>query len=248
MRCEQTAPLNAALALAARTGWKLFPTLGKVPATSHGFKDASSDPTTLVRRFADAPGADGFAVACGMSGLAVVDTDVKTGLDGRDSLRDAGLDWTSADTVRALTPRGGEHAFFSGVVPSRIAALPGVDIKSEGGYVVLPPAPGREWIADASPLDVGLAPVPKWLIELAGAKKSGKAAPEWLEAIAGYVHEGARNNTAASIAGHLLRRKVDSKLVRLLVVAWARSFCDPPLEDREALRVVKSIAEREARS
>jgi hypothetical protein len=237
--------LKPARALITATSWHIFPTFGKVPSTPRGFKDATNDPARVAQLFAAAPDADGFAVACGLSGLAVLDADVKDGIDGRDSLRDAGLDWTSADTVRAHTPRGGEHAFFAGVVPSRIGALVGVDLKSDGGYVVLPPAPGRGWIADASPFDLKCAPVPRWLVDLAAASASGKTLPGWMDAVAGYVHEGARNETAASIAGHLLKRRVDPKLVGVLVVAWSRSFCDPPLEDREALRVVRSIAARQ---
>lgn len=69
--------------------------------------------------------------------------------------------------------------------------------------------------------------------------------PLWAEAALGIVEEGGRNGTAASIAGHLLRRKVDSRLAFVLLAAWGRSFCDPPLSDRESLAVFKSIARRE---
>jgi putative DNA primase/helicase len=235
---------EAAVRLSTVTGWRLFPVLGKVPATPHGFFDATADGDGLLSLFAARPDADGVAVACGLSGLAVLDVDRKGPLDGRDSLREAGVPWLSCETVRATTPRGGEHAVFSGTLPSRTGVLPGVDIKSMGGYVVLPPSPGRTWEAFASPWDLEPTPVPSWLITLAGAKNP--AGPrKWEDAIAGYVGEGARNATAASIAGHLLTRGVEAKLAALLVVAWARSFCDPPLEDREALGVVRSIAKRE---
>jgi hypothetical protein len=235
---------EAAAALATKTGWKLFPVIGKVPATPRGFYDATEDENPLLSLFAARPDADGFAVACGPSGLAILDVDRTGQLDGRDSLRDAGIPWLNRETIRATTPRGGEHAFFAGVLPSRTGVLPGVDLKSVGGYVVLPPSPGRMWQSDASPWELQPIRVPTWLVRLAGAR--GEAGPRrWEDAIAGYVGEGARNVTAASIAGHLLTRRVEPKLAALLVVAWARSFCDPPLEDREALGVVRSIAKRE---
>lgn len=235
---------DAAIELAEETGWKLFPCVGKAPATTHGFHDATEDSDGLTSLFDARPDADGFAVACGLSGLAVLDLDVTDGLDGRDALRDAGVPWQDAETIRATTPRGGEHALFAGVLPSRTGVLPGVDIKSAGGYVVLPPARGRAWHPDASPWDLRPTPAPAWLSRLGGIR--GEAGPrKWEDAIAGYVGEGARNVTAASIAGHLLRRRVEPKLAALLVVSWGRSFCDPPLDDREALRVFRSIASRE---
>jgi Bifunctional DNA primase/polymerase, N-terminal/Primase C terminal 1 (PriCT-1) len=235
---------EAAVALAVRTGWRLFPVNGKAPATQHGFLDATASPDELHSLFSARPDADGMAVACGTSGLAVLDVDVKAGADGRDSLREAELPWLGVETVRATTPSGGEHCFFTGSLPSRTGILLGVDIKSVGGYVVLPEAGGRTWLADASPWDIRPVPVPAWLVRLAGAgRQSGPR--KWEDAVAGYVGEGARNVTAASIAGHLLTRGVEPKLAALLVVAWARSFCDPPLEDREALGVVRSIVKRE---
>ena len=236
-------PLEAARDLLTRTGWFLFPTIGKVPATEHGFHDATNDPGRLCILFAARPNADGFAIDCGRSNLVVLDVDTKPGLDGRDTLRDAGIPWLEAETPRASTPRGGEHVLFAGTVPSRIGVLPGVDVKGVGGYVVLPPAPGRSWLADASPWDLSPVPAPAWLLGLAGPARAG--APRWADAALGIVEEGERNQTAASIAGHLLRRKVDPKLAFVLLAAWGRSFCDPPLTDRESLTVFRSIAKRE---
>lgn len=245
-----SAPLLAeALKLTERTGWHLFPVRGKAPAISaenggHGLHDATADPAALARLFDRAPDADGFAVNCGASGIIVLDCDVKPGIDGRDSLRDAGLPWTADETPRALTPRGGEHAFFAGRMPSRTAVLEGVDVKSEGGYVVLPPSPGRVWQAEASPWDVSPSLAPVWLLGLSGPK--GGAPPRaWLQAAEDYVREGRRNVTAASIAGHLLARQVDPRLAAVLVVAWGRTFCTPPLSDLEIAGVFASIFKRE---
>jgi putative DNA primase/helicase len=238
-------PLAGARQLAGRTRWLLFPTRDKAPAISaanggHGLNDATADPGELARLFHLAPDADGSGVNCGASNLIVLDVDTKPGLDGRDSLRDAGLPWLEADTPRASTPRGGEHVFFSGTLPSRIGVLPGVDVKGTGGYVVLPPAPGRAWLADASPWDLSPVPVPAWLLRLAGPS-TGAGSPRWAAALEDYVSEGRRNDTAASIAGKLVYHGVPDRLVILLVLAWTRSFCRPALPDSEALVIVKSI-------
>jgi hypothetical protein len=238
-------PLEAAGDLLARTGWYLFPTIGKVPATEHGFHDATNDPGRLCILFAARPDADGFAVDCGRSNLVVLDVDCRPGLDGRDSLRDAGHPWLEANTPRASTPRGGEHVFFTGSLPSRIGALLGVDIKSLGGYVVLPPALGRSWLADASPWVLPPVPATLWLLVLAGPPSGGS--PRWAAALEDYVSEGHRNDTAASIAGKLVYHRVPDRLVVLLTLAWSRSFCRPPLPDREALVIVRSVLKKGTR-
>jgi putative DNA primase/helicase len=238
--------VSGSVDLLARTGWYLFPTINKIPATEHGFHDATNDPEALRRLFAARPDADGSAVDCGRSNLVVLDVDTKPGLDGRDSLRDAGIPWLEADTPRASTPRGGEHVFFAGSLPSRIGVLPGVDVKSQLGYVVVPPAPGRAWLADASPWDLSPVPVPEWLLRLAGQREAGTA-KAWKLAVGEIVEEGRRNVTCTSIAGLLVGRQVPPQLAFWLLTAWARTYCEPPLSDRDVETVLLSVLRLEAR-
>ncbi|MBK6407861.1 MAG: bifunctional DNA primase/polymerase, partial [Holophagales bacterium] len=163
-----------------------------------------------------APQADGFGVNCGASGLVVLDCDVKPGIDGRDTLRDAGLPWLADETPRAHPLEAGTYVLRR-PRPSRMGVLEAVDIKSEGG-VVLPPAPGRVWQAEASPWDVSpsLAPCGSW-----GSPRARVGLPKaWLQTVSDYVKEGKRNVTAASIAGHLLARGVDPRLAAVLLIAW----------------------------
>ena len=239
--------IDVALDTSARTGWHLFPVAGKFPAIAGGagLNDATNDPDRLSSLFAAATNADGLAVDCGRSNLVVLDVDTKPGLDGRDTLRDAGHPWLEPDTPRASTPRGGEHVFFAGTLPSRIGVLPGVDVKGVGGYVVLPPAPGRSWLADASPWDLSPVPVPAWLLRLAAPPRAGT--PRWEAALEDYVSEGHRNDTAFSIARELVCRGVPDRLVVLLTLSWCRAFCRPPLTDSEALPAVRSAIKRGAR-
>lgn len=193
--------LEAALALVARTGWPVFPTAGKMPAIEggNGLYDATADPDALRALFARAPRADGFGVNGGAAGITVLDPDVKNGIDGRETLREAGLPYLEDTTPRALTPGGGSHVFYAGTVPSRNGVLPNVDIKSVGGYVILPPAPGRLWEADASPWDVPLAPVPDWLRKLAERKESDRKNDD-------HPADELHDNDAAGLAMRLVSR------------------------------------------
>lgn len=246
-----TAVLDAALALQEQTGWALFPTSGKLPAIGggNGHHDATADPRRLAELFGLAPRADGFAVNCGAAGIAVLDLDVTPAVDGRDTAREAGIPYLEVDTVRALTPRGGSHVLFCGVIPSRIGVLPGVDVKSAGGYVVLPPAPGRTWEADASPWDATLARVPSWLVELAQEWRSSAriSTSEWDGLLGDTVPEGRRHTVLRALAGHLYRRFVDPAVVRALVESFNVARCRPPQPAAAVDRLLEDLAVRELR-
>jgi hypothetical protein len=78
------------------------------------------------------------------------------------------------DAPRSRTGTGGAHIFFraTGRTQSRSgafgAAYPGVDVKGEGGYVILPPSNHIEgtYVWRVRPDEVELPPWPGWLLEL----------------------------------------------------------------------------------
>jgi hypothetical protein len=157
------------LGYAAR-GWYVFPLKpkSKEPATRRGFYDATINPAKLERWFAR-----GFPYNVGirtglLSGVMVVDVD---GTDGKTSLHRLWREYGPLPkTLASRTHRGG-HLWFAIDVPipsstKRIA--PGIHIRANGGYVVVPPSihPNGtvyEWIDYSVPV----APAPDWLITLA---------------------------------------------------------------------------------
>lgn len=142
----------------------------KRPLTENGFHDAVTDPDEARRMFRR-PGAAMIAVPTGtISGLAVVDLDVKEGRFGLEWL--AANEWRIPPTRRHSTVSGGLHLVFrypegrsigSGVGgKGRFRALPaGVDVRGNGGYVIAPPSPGYA-VQDATMP----AEMPAWLIDL----------------------------------------------------------------------------------
>jgi hypothetical protein len=100
------------------------------------------------------------------SGVVVLDVDVDDGgLDSLAKLERAGT--PAPKTARACTGGGGIHIFFRNPRGTEIrnsAGLlgPGLDVRGEGGYVVVPPSRTRglyRWV-DTSPLAEAT-----WLIE-----------------------------------------------------------------------------------
>lgn len=135
-------PLDRLLALAGR-GYHVFPleVNGKRPIPgSHGVNDATTDPDRITAWYNQHPSCN-WGLACGPSGLLVVDLDIKSGHDGITNWNEAA---TAADpdrlpTAKVETPSGGLHLYYKGSGPSTASKIaPGIDTRGEGGYVLLP--------------------------------------------------------------------------------------------------------------
>lgn len=122
----------------AKLGYRVFPVgEDRAPRTANGCYDATTDPDQIREWWRKMPSA-GVGIATG-DGLVVVDLDVKNGKDGiAEFTRWAaanGIDWRATTD----TPSGGQHVYFR--TPDDYTntvgkVLPGVDVRSAGGYVV----------------------------------------------------------------------------------------------------------------
>src|SRR5262249_11307740 len=82
---------TAGIAYAERFGWYIFPVnRDKVPLTPHGFRDATRDPATLKEWARRWPGALVGLATGEISGVVVLDVDVKAGRYGWDALGELG--------------------------------------------------------------------------------------------------------------------------------------------------------------
>jgi hypothetical protein len=137
------ATLRQALAYAAR-GWPVFPCQPgqKIPATAHGYRDATTDEQQITAWFGHGQ-RQNLAIATGRPGPDVLDVDqhgpAGNGFGAFAKLRSAGLLDGAAAYVR--TPAGGMHACFTGS-DQHNGRLPGhhLDFRSQGGYVLAPPS------------------------------------------------------------------------------------------------------------
>ena len=148
----------------------------KIPLRdTHGCLDATTDPDETRARWRDPPPSANIGVATGRrSGIWVLDVD--THHDGDNSLAKIEVDHGPLPlTVEASTPRGGRHLYWRWNVEdpeirnSAGRVGPGLDVRGEGGFVVVPPsmlADGRgyHWIKNGAR---AFTTAPAWLVNLA---------------------------------------------------------------------------------
>ena len=164
----------------ARCGWKVFPlhsigpdgrctcgkahpdgkSAGKHPLSSHGFKDATTDPRTIERWWARWPWANiGIATGKASGGLVVLDPNGAEGMAELIALTEKHR--TLPETLTSQTGNG-LHILFQGD-GIKSSASGKLHVRGENGYIVAPPSKhvnGRlyGWIKFGP-----IAPLPAWL-------------------------------------------------------------------------------------
>ncbi len=243
--------LRAALQLAERGLW-VFPCRphDKRPATTHGVKDATTDPGVIERWWRQGPNFN-IGIATGaVSKILVIDVD---DLDAEAELRKLeSLHCALPATVETVTARG-RHLFFKwperDIRNSASKLAPGIDVRANGGYVVAPPSLhpcGRRycWSVDSAN---AFAELPDWLLDMiiAPAIGSTSGASAWQDLIRDGIGQGRRNDTIARLIGHLLFRRIEPLMALELALAFNEARCRPPLPRAEVVAVINSIAARE---
>ncbi len=210
---------------------------------------ATTNPETIRKWWASTPDANiGGAVP---QGYILLDVD---GAEGRASIAGRHL----PHTITATTPREdtGHHYWLrlpEGVTATNRTILPGVDVKTAGGYAVLPPSihpdtGGRyQWADLCAPGEVDVADAPVWLVELLTTKRDRDTAGIGRSDIdaaglADEILEGVRNVTLFHHACRLRGRGADADtLLEVLLIANAER-CRPALPEREVQTIAASAA------
>jgi hypothetical protein len=238
--------LDAALAYAA-SGWPVFPVHsivsghctcgnpscehpGKHPRTAHGLDDASTDEQSILDWWRQWP-ASNIGLAAGAGGLTVIDVDVKDGLEHLGELE-------LTTTRTAKSGGGGFHFYYQGATKAH-NVLPGVHMKSIGGYVIAPPSlhvsgGTYQWVNEDAPI----VPVPSMFCN----GKSEQAIPDhviqpdakqWVaELLSADCPEGQRDTVLTRLAGYF--RNILPPAVTLSIMAvWNAEHCQPPLSLRQ---------------
>lgn len=151
--------------------------------TCHGFYAATNDPITFEQQMTNNPDATSIGQATGRaSGVFVFEYDPKNGGDAtyRSLVEQHGELVTQTDR----SPSGGMHFVFQCpedmIIDSysgKGALWPGIDIKGERGYRLMPPSqPDPHKPAYTRVNDIEPQPAPEWLLETIRKKVAHKAA------------------------------------------------------------------------
>jgi len=147
--------LENALRYATELNWHVFPTRevesapfedkngkirtlrAKAPYRMGGLNIATTDRNQILDWWRKTPQA-GIGINCGKSKLVVIDIDTKNGRVGFDNWMKISL--SDAEALHAMTPSGGMHVVYSGLVHTRANSAAGIDVRSIGGYIVASPS------------------------------------------------------------------------------------------------------------
>ena len=198
LAADRAVLLDSALTL-ARAGMYVFPLKPgtKAPALHQGWEErASTDPEKIRRCWSQGP--YNIGVACGPSGLLVVDCDtpkpetppppppfdvdgVNEGADVLVMLAERYAEPFPLDAYTVHTGRGGMHLYFRQPEGGPLRNTAGklgwlIDTRGNGGYVVGPGSivDGKPYRAFGEP---HAKPLPGWLARLLTAPKQRPAAP-----------------------------------------------------------------------
>ncbi|MCX6715675.1 MAG: bifunctional DNA primase/polymerase [Candidatus Taylorbacteria bacterium] len=243
---------------------------GKHPRTPHGYKDGTTDVEKIRKYWTKFPYANIGCATGQVSKIVVLDLDTKHGNSVQVMMKKmSSLGFNIPATASARTgeylqdKERGAHFFFncSGVPIESVTnilenvGIKGVDIRADKGYVILAPSAhftgvSYEW--QVSPMLVGLADLPSWIIQKlhTDPESAGKSEnKDWGKIFNAEALEGMRNDTATKVAGKLLQA-MPSEAWPLgwdLLKAWNLRLTKP-LNLGELKTVWNSVEKREKSS
>jgi putative DNA primase/helicase len=116
---------------------------------------------------------------------------------------------------------------------------PGLDIKRDGGAIVVAPslhAGGKRyhWRNDAP-----ITNAPEWFLRL--LLEAQKSRANGSAAIGATIPEGQRNDTLTSLAGTMRRRGMGAEEIEAALLVTNNKRCDPPLAEDEIRKIASSV-------
>ena len=119
----------------------------------------------------------------------------------------------------------------------------GLDIKGEGGAIVVAPslhAGGNRcrWRDDAP-----IADAPEWFLRL--LREAQRPRANGSATIGATIPEGQRNDTLTSLAGTMRRRGMGAEEIEAALLVTNNKRCDPPLAEDEVRKIASSVCRYE---
>lgn len=236
--------LDAALEYVAK-GYSVIPVQprGKTPLVPWSDFMTRKATEAEVREWWSKTPAANIGIVCGniSGGLAVIDIDPRNG--GNESVREREL---PAGPV-VVTGGDGRHVYAKAPGVRKGRPVPGVDLQAEGAFVVAPPSihpsGGIYRWENGRELNGSLPELPMWAIPASPCTKKPEAAPIEIMRLLDGVEEGARNDSAARIAGWVCRLAPSYRVGWEFMRLW-NDRNRPPLDEQELRGVFTSIRSR----
>ncbi len=234
----------------------------KKPAINYWPNEATKDPEQL-RHWFEFTNKNIGIVTGEISGINVIDIDVKNGADGFKSLKEYFKtdSLLSEEYLNFETPRNGKHVLVKWTNETdvrnavNVLGIEGVDIRGNGGFIVAPPSivnvNGLIKSYRAYDLKLPITEPTGWMKALlvqhknnqssaskSSKSKSTKSAFNPTEPMTG-IKQGERNNTLLRYASHLFGHGFDKGVVTGFVLQAAK-LCTPVFPENEAQQVIDS--------
>lgn len=189
-----------------------------------------------------------IGIATGKNSFDVIDIDRRDEKDGLESLREieSALGIKIPDTMEQITGSGSYQRMFQwagGQLQNAVGFAPGLDIRTDGGLVVVPPSlhisgNNYEWEASSGPWNVDLAPFPPSLLDYImkqtmGANGNGTRID--VASILSGLGEGSRDRGIFRYACRLREKNLQYEEAQIILLGIA-ARCTPPFPEKEALK------------
>jgi putative DNA primase/helicase len=224
----------------ASLGLRIHPLLAKnkVPIIKAWQEKATCDEAMIHKWSATHPDCNWGMATGSASGVFVVDLDPKSG--GDKSWRKLLKDHPCPNTPCVITGSGGSHLYFrypknSDIRNSASKVGKGIDVRGEGGQVVIPPSThpnGTLYKWKESPFDIKFAKAPRWLLDLISTMQGDNGST----AIGDKMEKGTRNSQIYHQSLHLARQGALQEITVGVMKAWCKSTgeTDMPAGEIEA--------------
>jgi RecA/RadA recombinase len=202
------------------------------------FQSRAASETEIDNWWARFPDANLAVVTGKISGLTVIDCDSSAAIDAVEScLPDSFIPPTVS------TPRGGRHYYFKhcGRLHSQNGVSAGLDVKSDGSYVLYPPSKTEvgsySWCPGFDINSLSECPaIPDALLGfLIGQCAGSNGAKQTIQPLG----QGRRDNDLFSVALRLFETRIREEVISETILSLAGK-CKPPFSQKEAMAKVRS--------
>lgn len=241
---SENAPLSEWALYYANRGIPIFPCAAKtkIPLKgSRGVDDATTDKGQINLWWAANPHAN-IGAACGHL-FDVLDLD---GTTGQETFKAREVQNRNKIVASTRTPSGGYHIFYEPCLTpltNGVKKLPGVDLRTKGGYVLLPPSrviddekgiDGQYTWREGQELNgVALPIMPRW-VQDAFKRQTGEGPSMVVPEI---FPDGERNDRLFRFGCSMRAKGSNEYEIRATLGAMNEMRCSPPLEAKEVQEI-----------